>query len=250
MEKLIHHGCNAPTISKWYPSDTEELYLQNLKIPEKQQQLESFGWIDADIEYVNNSHGFRSDEFSLKDNFVTVGCSFTYGIGLPQSHIWPSRLSEKLDLPVYNLGVPGGSGDTCYRVVKHYVPLLKPKIVVVCEPPISRLEIFINQCPYIYVPTNPEVYGYGKDQWIKHWYTSHENSQIHACKNLEAMAYICQLAGSEFYYYTSDFYWLTYSPVGGFARDLQHPGSEFNKVFADVIHNDIVNKRTYYEQKS
>ena len=245
MEKLIHQGYIHPAISKWYPTDSEELYLQNLKIPEKRKQLETFGWIDTDIEYVNNSHGFRTDEFLTKDNFVTVGCSLTYGIGLPQKYTWPSLLSEKLNLPVYNLGVPGASGDTCYRIVKHYVPLLKPKFVVVCEPHISRLEIFINQRPYIYTPTNPEVYGYGKDQWIKHWYTSHENSQIHAQKNLEAMAHICQLTGSDFYYYTNDFYLATYSQVGGFARDLQHPGSQFNKVFSDVIYNDIVNKRTY-----
>lgn len=249
MEKLIHHASTAPATSKWYPTDTEELYLRNLKIPEKRQQLETFGWIDTDIEYVNNSHGFRTDEFLTKDNFVTVGCSLTYGIGLPQKYTWASLLSEQLDLPVYNLGIPGSSGDTCYRVIKHYVPLLKPKFVVVCEPDISRLEIFISQQPYIHLLNMPDLHGFAKDQWFKFWYTSSNNSQIHAQKNLEAMAYVCQMAGSEFYYYTNNFYLKLYSQVGGFARDLQHPGIQFNRLFSDTVYNDIVNKCTY-EQKS
>jgi len=251
MNKLKHHGSwAASTTLEWYPTDTQELYEQNLKDPEKKQQLEKFGWIDTDITYINNSHGFRAPEFELLENFITVGCSFTYGIGLPQQCAWPQILSQKIGIPVYNLGVPGGSLDTCYRVIKHYVPLLKPKFVVMLQPEITRLEIFIKNNPIIYSPKYLDPHTFGQDNWIKHWYSYTENLDTLAQKNIDAIAYVCKAHSVDFYLY-QDYY--VYGGPKSFlkeiglsiARDLKHPGTVFNQRLATLIDQDIKNNNTY-----
>lgn len=246
MERLIHHNSSlSNTTVKWWPTDTQELYLKNLNDSTARQQLEHNGWINADITYQHNSHGFRTSEFEPGDYFVTVGCSLTFGTGVHQNQAWPELLSQRLGLKVYNLAIPGSAADTCYRVVEHYVPRLKPKFVVLLEPDSSRLEIFFDNKPTIHVPSNPDPHRFMNGQWLRAWYTSDHNMQTHSQKNVNAMAHVCQSSSADFYCYRSEFFPDFYSRIGGFARDLQHPGVKFHSALAEHIHNDIVNKRTY-----
>lgn len=59
------------------------------------------------VEYSINSHGFRGAEFSNPDT-VVLGCSVTYGIGLPVEMTWPYLLGEKIGA-FNNISIPGGS---------------------------------------------------------------------------------------------------------------------------------------------
>lgn len=245
MDKLIHHNSllNGQTV-KWWPTDSEEQYQSNINT--QRSQLEKYNWIDADISYVNNSHGFRTSEFDQQKNFITVGCSYTYGIGLPIDSIWPELLSKQLELPVFNLGVPGGSLDTSYRIIKHYVPLLKPKHVILLAPDPSRMEIFINNQPYIHLPSSTDYYGFMQSEWVKQWLTSDENTIVHTQKNIEAMAYICKKNAVNFYVYTTEFFLNLYAvSEGGLARDLMHPGRLYHQKFSKHVYQDIVNNCTY-----
>jgi hypothetical protein len=252
MNKLNHHNswC-ANTTSDWFPTDTQELYEQHLNDPVKKQQLEKFGWINADITYVNNSHGFRTPEFNSLENFITVGCSFTYGIGLPQRCVWPELVSQHVDIPVYNLGIGGGSVDTCYRLLKHYIPLIKPKFVIMLQPQSTRLEIFLDHDrSYIHSPGFPNNLNFQQDQWIKHWYTNTKNIDIHLQKNIDAITYVCNKYSVDFYLYP-DYY--IYNPSSVFlknrklslARDLMHPGVLFHQRLAAQMVQDIKNKNTH-----
>lgn len=257
MDKLTHQGSwSANSTLNWYPTDTQELYEKNLKNPEKKQQLEQFGWSDTGITYVNNSHGFRTSEFEPIEHFITIGCSFTYGVGLPQQCTWPVILSQHVGIPVYNLGMAGASTDTCYRVIKHYVPLLRPKFVVMLEPEPTRMEIFVKDQPYIYRPhwadmtQTHDPYEFGQDHWIKHWYSNTENFDTLAKKNLDAIAHVCRTHNADFYLYSNK---CTIVGAGSFltqiglslARDLGHPGITFNQRLAMLINQDLKNKKTY-----
>ena len=61
--------------------------------------------------YLWNSHGLRSIEFDLKPEILTMGCSITFGTGLPNEFRWNSMLQEKLKKNGSNLLI----GDLSYN---------------------------------------------------------------------------------------------------------------------------------------
>jgi hypothetical protein len=246
MNKLKHHTfwC-ANKILKWFPTDTQELYEQNLKDPIQKQQLDEYGWVDADITYINNSHGFRTSEFEPSENFLALGCSFTQGIGLPQHCVWPELLSNLVNIPVFNLGVPGSSLDTCYRVAKHYVPLLKPKFVVMLQPEHTRMEIFLEDSVYIHLPSSPDFLNFQKSYWIKSWYANEQNSKTLMQKNIDAIAWVCKQNQVDFYQVDHDLVYKYHGPQLDLARDLKHSGKKFHKKLAKLFFEKIQNKNVY-----
>lgn len=103
---IVYVPQKASKLFKFTQTDSEEKFYLN---------REKFGkdwyYYDKDIEYKYNSWGYRTKEFSeLSDEYVLVfGCSFTEGIGLHYDDIWATKLSKKLNIDVFNLGI-GGSG--------------------------------------------------------------------------------------------------------------------------------------------
>jgi hypothetical protein len=61
--------------------------------------------------YTVNKDGFRSVDFLTKPPIITLGCSITFGTGLPEGFNWPSQLQSLLgkDKMVGNLGDHGSS---------------------------------------------------------------------------------------------------------------------------------------------
>jgi len=57
-------------------------------------------------------------------------------VGQTKKKTFAHIISKRLDLKNYNLAVEGGSSDTCYRLARHWIPELKPTIVVY-RPPIK-----------------------------------------------------------------------------------------------------------------
>ena len=50
------------SIIDWVPSDSKELFLNNLQNPEKRKRLEKMGWTEDSIKYRGNDFGFRMNE--------------------------------------------------------------------------------------------------------------------------------------------------------------------------------------------
>jgi hypothetical protein len=116
----------------WRSTDSLERWNENI---EKQEYSAEFG-------YHQNAHGYRCDEFEDIMNrptkkLLTLGCSNTYGVGVPEEHTWPQMLksqfehrkNEKID--VINLGAPGGSNQLidvylnwCHRFKPDYIAVL------------------------------------------------------------------------------------------------------------------------------
>jgi hypothetical protein len=65
--------------------------------------------LDPKQSYRANTYGYRSDEFSSGVSLLAAGCSFTFGIGVPEDAIWSNVLSKKLGLSVANISRPGAS---------------------------------------------------------------------------------------------------------------------------------------------
>jgi hypothetical protein len=56
-------------------------------------------------------------------HLVTNGCSWTFGQGLPdnRSQAWPKLLSNKFNIPLVNLAIPGSGNDRIHRRTFEYV---------------------------------------------------------------------------------------------------------------------------------
>ena len=53
----------ANQVVNWLTMDTEKRYKKHLANSNTRKILEKFGWIDYDITYSFNEHGYRSDSF-------------------------------------------------------------------------------------------------------------------------------------------------------------------------------------------
>ena len=119
--------------------DSKELFEKNLKT--KFKLLESNGWLNKEIQYKFNSEGFRSEEFSSKPGIIFLGCSHTFGTGLPLTETWPYRVATSLNLECYNLSIPGASNSLCFRMLYNYVNKINSNLIVWLRTYKERFEI-------------------------------------------------------------------------------------------------------------
>lgn len=142
-----HKSCQGmlylrPYKSHWHINETLEQFIQNCKKhPEKMQ-----GWHKESVSYTLNKYGFRShydfDKFDRpKNTWLALGCSKTFGLGLPKQELYTSLLEKHFDCKIINLGIPGGSLDSCYRVCKLWFNVLNPNFVLIQKPHKSRREV-------------------------------------------------------------------------------------------------------------
>lgn len=78
------------------------------------ETLVDWSWANRPISYTLNSHGYRMSEFKDVDwdNYVvSLGCSFTVGVGLPVEETYSYRISKLLGMDLVNAGVMGGGND-------------------------------------------------------------------------------------------------------------------------------------------
>jgi hypothetical protein len=96
------------------------------------------------LEYSFNSHNFRSNEFHDDTEIVTLGCSHTFGVGVPENLILPTFIKELTGVDdVINLATPGSSIAFQVRMLSIYIRYYGPPKIVLCNfPDITRYEYF------------------------------------------------------------------------------------------------------------
>ena len=219
----------------WSGMDGEEYFIKNCQDPYKKHKLKSLGFLEPGcITYVFNHQGFRCDEFDDRPAGIALGCSFTEGVGIPVKDTWPMVLSGLLGQHIWNLGVGGGAMDTCFRMLDHYIDVLNPKFVVLCQPPAQRFEYFDRYNKSRVLIANhldTEVYKEFGEEWMANDINTETNSR----RNLLAMQFRCQEKNIPFFAFPNhpD---LRKDSCG---RDLAHPGVESNHLFAHKIHKKI-----------
>jgi hypothetical protein len=94
------------------------------------------------LDYSFNSHNFRSKEFHEDTHILTLGCSHTLGIGVPENLIWPSFVKELTGIDdVVNLGRTGASIAQQVRFLNTYIfNYGAPKMVLCNFPEILRYQ--------------------------------------------------------------------------------------------------------------
>jgi hypothetical protein len=164
--ELLH--CHSHK-DNWVGTDTEELFHQNLK-----SQPADWPWRNRQIVYKLNSQNYRAPEWSDVDwsnSIVMFGCSQVFGVGVDEDQTLSYYLSQLLNKPVINLGIPGGSSMALWinteKLLKHRI---NPLAVIYNWPSANRTAELIdnkknlNAGPWILNCPQPR---FGKE-WVLH----------------------------------------------------------------------------------
>ena len=243
METTIHRW--TPHSNRqlfWCDMDHEDRWHTNMRTPDKFKILASNGWDKSDIiTYKFNSHGFRCDEFSQEPGILTLGCSFTGGVGLPEDKIWPTLVANQLNLKLWNFGVGSASMDSCFRLLNHYISKLNVKIVFFLTPGKNRFELFLPDGNIKWaIPGQQNI-----DNYQKNWYQNDQNSLQNYQKNIMAIRYLCQKNSVKLVEKNSFDHLLQVPGLTEFARatdrarDLDHPGALSHKLCADIFLTEV-----------
>lgn len=243
---------------KWFATDSEEAYVNNLKI--RRHKLEEYGFIDAEITYTFNQYGFRSEEFvDDADSIVFLGASDTVGVGLALEDTWTYQVASALNLRHYNLSIGGLAGDGAFRLAYHWLEKLKPKVVVLMSPKNVRLEAIDDRTeqrwywqlsPFLKKSSsNGNNNSYRRketvddlDRFYKIWTSSEDNFILNQAKNEMATERLTENINAKFVKCDSNRDWWT-SPITGtpldMARDLEHAGKKSNLAITDLVLSKI-----------
>lgn len=210
----------------WLPSDDEGSYINHLKT--HNQLLQDNNWIDKKFTYKFNSHGFRCNEFTTEPNVMFLGCSHTFGMGVPIENTWTYLVSQELKLNMTNLGVAGAGTDTAFRLANHYISQLQPKIVIYLQPQDSRFCLFRKNdfLEFNSWHTNKDLYA----DFYTDWAINEENLKLHGLKHKLAIEAICNQNNIKLITLTTDHFALI-----DFARDLAHHGVKSSKRFSEKV---------------
>ena len=86
-----------------------------------------------DTEVYTNKGGFRDSNENnniSKNAIVAFGDSHTFGYGVNYEDTWPSQLSNKINIDINNIGVPGYSVLSSYLLFKQNIKNLNPKVAI------------------------------------------------------------------------------------------------------------------------
>jgi len=207
-----------PAEHSFYSTDSEELYQKNLK----QNTPNMNDWVN--LSYKINKHGFRGEEMPTEKkprSIITLGCSITFGVGMPVDQIWSTLVGNTLCQRAYNLGVPSGSLDLCFRVLLAWLPKIRPSHVFLLEPPGVRYETITRSFGMnssTVDGTNPVGIRFEhEDEWT-----------LHREKTMRGIKSLCDQFDTPFYHVSYDEQ-LTTETAEMFgrvdaARDMMHPG--------------------------
>jgi len=108
-------------------------------------QFASNPYRDKTNEYVVNSSGMRSPELSTKADILICGCSYSFGVGVPENMSWGVQVANKLGLPYHNISVSGKGVPYLINNIFSYFKIYgHPKILVCLFPEVNRVEISSN----------------------------------------------------------------------------------------------------------
>ena len=162
---------------------------------------------NGEIRYDHNNYGFRCEDIEEKTDddlvIVSLGCSFTYGAGIPVEDRWTDVLCKKiqettsLKVKNYNLALEGHTNDYCARTLYKTIVNLKPDIYFI-------LFTFRNRLEWIddYGKLDQIIPGYDSISFIQN--ANDGVAMYNFNKNLVLMRSLCELHRVPFLFSTID----------------------------------------------
>jgi len=228
----------------WTPSDSEELFEQNMADPKQRARLLSNGWTRDNVSYTFNQYGFRSEDFvtnSVNDSVLFLGCSLTAGIGVDLESSWAYKVASSLGLRCYNLGVGASSADTCFRLAHHWIPRLRPKYVMMLTPSNTRMEMMLENELVNLMPNMSEYienhYEGMLNGFYNGWLSHPANSEMNRLKNVMGVQTICNSNGGiPFIEITVESSWSRRDREESWIRDKPQPDRVKANIGRDLMH--------------
>jgi hypothetical protein len=260
---------------------TEKKSLTNVRFTtpmEKEHSLEAIkegatNLKAQDVSYNISELGFRLEnpiDFIGKGVGV-FGCSVTYGIGVPAAKTFCAQLQQKIDLPVYNFGIPGAGVQ---KITKAFVALnnqFKLKTAVFIMPSMHRFELIgledfdeIYSESYVpsFTPINADrqaIYDLAYthyhnldflDEFVKNVALIKANAKVHgtevhfltwdmALRDLAATYQIKDLFKYKVIHFLETYEKMQGLKVTDFARDGYHPGIRTQTSIANYLYYAI-----------
>ena len=218
QEILTANMGESNKVFNWRSSDSEHTF--NSKIKEGKKLY----WKDKSIQYKYNKQGFRLPyDFNNEDKgIVTLGCSFTEGIGLPYVYTWGYKLAKYLNLKHWQLAQGGMGLETAYRLLLGWHNKLLIKQVFLFVPPMFRNEFIIedNELVKLYLESNKgasfihtmgsnlkkKIFANIKPENEKFFksiiFGSNKNELMRQMRCISAIKGLCSEIGVPFYYQT------------------------------------------------
>lgn len=228
--------CNG--VYDWLHTDNEANFLRMMQDQAHREYFQRQGWtVPGAIQYRINSLGFRGAEF-VNGGILALGCSFTFGSGLPEQVLWPNLVAQHLNTHANNLSWPGSAADTVFRLAEYWIPTLKPILVCVLTPPRSRIEVLTDHpAAEVYMPSN-QIPGTGHDAFLKNWFLIDENAKLNQRKNCLAITALCNKYQIACIIKHADQEMSRSREELEYARDYMHAGPRGHRLLAEKILNE------------
>lgn len=129
----------------YFGGDNKDRFIRYTKNNKK------FYWKDKEIIYKFNNFGYRTNEDFNKERkgIITLGCSFTEGVGIPIDWLWGYKLSNKINLPLFNLGVGGSGIRDCFERLISFGDYLNYEYIFLLTPFPGRLSYYYKDNDFI-----------------------------------------------------------------------------------------------------
>lgn len=193
----------------------------------------------------HNEWGYRTslEMKENRDSILCLGCSFTYGQCVTVEESWPYVLGKKLNRPSYNLGRPGGSMDSTYRILNSWLPILKSKDVFILI--VYKRREFYLPIQKRFMPMGPSFPAFltNTDYDLRPvLLTSDIQYDLDHQKNIRAIKNVCDEFDSNLHLIdcSNDFDRINPEFVD-VASDNLHPGPKQQLIYAENFYDKIQN---------
>lgn len=188
-----------------------------------------------------------------KNTFVCIGCSWTFGVGIPGHCTWPAVLQQQIGTRCLNLGVAGGGIQTTYRILNAWIKHFgcKPKGVLILGWFTPRLETAYTDLDAYRIdcagnPYEPKIAQELINEGNTHAvYTAFRKKFAELKEEYDLDVYrINPSVISLQYSYTEPIYAdlqffigedAKFLPLKGFGYDLSHPGPAIHRHLANIF---------------
>ena len=196
----------------------------------------------------NNFRLWHSVEYN-PDSIIVAGPSTDYGIGVEMHECWPYLLEQMLDIPVYNLSVPGGSVDTCYRVLDTFLPIIQSKKIIAIPALVARREIINSHAKFNNGPVRNSIYiQIGSWSPDYQFLLDPEELELNVKRQRDAIASITREYNSELILLEYPTQWLldpehSFPHVHDYSKgtDNMHPGPDWHIAVAEYVRKHYFN---------
>jgi hypothetical protein len=219
-------------------------------------------WQYDQFDYVVNKHGFRFEETPAETDLAVFGCSFTFGMGLPNEMLWHNILAKEMNTSCLNFGMCGASIKSMidvFCIVSKHIKIRRAVFLLssLMRSQIAKKHPLNGEVDYLSaIPGHDSMLckSYGIDSANFYKFMHEEEFYKDARNEIYLSEYVAANRGIDVYYgsYNIDTIgllksmsftngvllppWRTPSDLMlDFARDNMHPGPKHHKYWANEI---------------